>query len=159
MSALLLLLSLTQPSSEQGVRSADIALDPWLPLPLTCETGTAMRLNGNRLDLDGTMIGSVPAAQVLGEESWCPGNLQPEPHYCVHIPTAGNYAFYVSNSSVDVVLAVTDSADTIIGCDDDSNGNLLPRTSVPVSAGVYYVWVGTYGINTSGTFHLVIERQ
>lgn len=156
---LLLLLSLSQTPPEQGVRSADVALDPWLPLPLTCNTGIPVRLNGNRIDLDGSMLGSQPAAQVLGDQAWCPGNLERAPHYCVHIAAAGNYAFYVSNSAVDAVLAVTDSEGTIVGCDDDSNGNLLPRTTQPVAAGIYYVWVGTYGINTSGNFHLVIERE
>ena len=88
--------------------------------------------------------GSVNAA-VLG--SSCKGFIASNPDFNVQFQTLfGLIPLAISvQSNADTTLVVQ-RPDGVYICDDDSGGNLNPRLQINnPQAGVYHVWVGTYG--------------
>jgi len=84
----------------------------------------------------------------------CDGYLAPQPDVRL-VSDAPATVHLVTESDVDLVMLVRDSAGTV-HCDDDSGGNRQPQLQLTLPAGQHAVWVGTFNANEHAPFSLVV---
>jgi hypothetical protein len=99
--------------------------------------------------------GPVPAANVSDS---CRGSIARAPEYQITY-TAGRQPLIIrTESATDTTLVINDP-DGVWHCDDDSRGggNAEVNLDKP-SAGVYDIWVGTFGGGTAAATLILTER-
>lgn len=140
------------------------AIDPTLTLT-ACDSGDPipMPLAGAVVRRNGTMHGRIDGFASFG--SYCTGFYPEEAHYCLRVGQPGTAVDLelVDGGGVDTTLALVpaDAADdpnVHPFCDDDGGNGLLSRLQVTLDAGVYAIYVGTFGSDVSSTFALEVRR-
>ncbi|MEQ8435778.1 MAG: hypothetical protein RIA71_16225 [Oceanicaulis sp.] len=121
--------------ADPSTRMMDVTL-PALAATLSLEPGFAPDMG--RI----TVTAGGPAEPVNTGEAWCPGSYTNAPS--VELSWAGGPLSVSTEGDGDTTLAVNlPNGDWI--CDDDGGEGLLSRLDLSGDAGVYDIWVGTFG--------------
>ena len=157
LSALALSLLVALPAAPAG------AIDPSLTLSV-CQSGAPLRLpsRGGSVRVTGEMHGQVEGGELFS--GYCAGHYADEAHFCVEVRHDGTALALelTDGGGHDTTLALVPGSPGAEGddamCDDDGGQGLLSRLEVTLDAGVYAIYVGTFGPDVSSTFALEVTR-